>query len=276
MKDAPPSRVQDLRNRLGALLRGVAASGEAGLDHALQELESCLQSLQAVWTEREQLEAQLLQARRMEALGRLAGSVAHDFNNLLTAILGRSELLLASLPPIEPIYHDAEEILRAAERASVLTRQLLALSREKEQPEPDSPPLQVLPGASGNETVLLVEEDEVVRRLAGELLRQSGYIVLEARDGAEALRLGRDHPGPVHLLVTDAIMPDLTGVQLFEQLRPLRPAVKVLYVSGHMDGSLPDPGGLRPGTALLRKPFRAHDLVRKVRQLLDTDATEPH
>jgi two-component system, cell cycle sensor histidine kinase and response regulator CckA len=437
---SPRSRLQDVRSRLAASLQAVAASGEASLPAAMQELETCVQSLEADLAEREQLEAQFLQAQKMEAIGRLAGGIAHDFNNLLTAIVGYSELLLERFTASDRHHRDVLEILRAAEKAGALTRQLLAFSRKQERelrlvrlnevvhdlermlrrligedielcielspgvgnvradsgqieqvlmnlavnardamprggrllietssleldersarrhvelkPGPyavltvadtghgmdpqtlahlfepffttkdrdkgtglglstvyaivrqsgghvevasspgqgsafriylprieglrdSSPPPVSRDRPGGNETILLVEDEEMVRKLAAELLRQSGYTVLDAQAGPEALQLGCGYPGPIHLLITDAIMPAMSGLQLVEQLVPLRPTLKVLYMSGHIDESLSERGLLQAGTALLRKPFRAHDLVQKVREILDSASVRP-
>jgi PAS domain S-box-containing protein len=382
-----------------------------------------------------QLEAQLRQAQKMEAVGRLAGGVAHDFNNLLTVITGRSQLLLLKLPPESPLRRDVELVEETAHRASALTRQLLAFSRKQmvqprvvdlnevvrsmetmlgrligedialttrldqaagcvradpaqleqmivnlvvnardamplggrltletsytridegfarqhvglrpgpyvrlvvrdtgvgmdglikahlfepffttkgpgkgtglglatvygivtqcggairvesepgqgatftiELPRVDAPADR--PGDAGaagaaphgSETVLLVEDEPEVRGLARDILRQQGYTVLEATDGDDALRVGREHRGPIHLLVTDVVMPQMGGRQLADRLQEGRRETKVLYVSGYTDDAILHQGVSETGTAFLAKPFTAAALAHKVRQVLD-------
>lgn len=386
-------------------------------------------------TERADLEAQLLQSRKMEAIGRLAGGVAHDFNNLLTVILGTTEMLLADLPPTDPRYVDLGEVKSAGERAAALTRQLLAFSRQqvlesrvvdlnglitnlermlrriigedirlRTTPEahaatvradasqleqvilnlavnsrdamPDGGMLTIatanaelaegyaeglvplhpgpyvlvsvhdtgvgmdaatcaqifepffttkqkgkgtglglatvygivkqsggyifaysepgqgstfkiylprveeiaaqsdanqLPAAAltGNETLLVVEDDEVVRNLTRKMLETRGYHVLAAAGGREALALAAQHAEPLPLLITDVIMPEMSGRELAQRLAQLRPDMQVIYVSGYTGETIMHHGVLEPGVHFLQKPFTADVLALKVRQLLD-------
>jgi two-component system, cell cycle sensor histidine kinase and response regulator CckA len=382
-----------------------------------------------------QSEAQLRQALKMEAVGKLAGGVAHDFNNLLTAINGHSEMCLRRLTPEDALYRHIEEIKKAGDRAAALTRQLLAFSRKQIlQPEVldlnhivvelhkmlqrligedidllmglaadlgkvkadpkqleqvlmnlvvnarDAMPKggkltietsnvilgeefagrhvsvpagdyvmlavsdtgcgmdattqarifepffttkevgkgtglglatvygivkqsggsvwvysEVGQGTSfkiyfpcvegsaeklkadtedsdllaGVETVLLVEDEEVVREMAMEILQECGYQVLQAKDGNEALLLARQHAGEIHLMLTDVVMPRMSGRELTEQLTPLRPDIKVLYMSGYTDDAIVHHGVLEEGTAFIGKPFSMEALARKVRETLD-------
>jgi PAS domain S-box-containing protein len=382
-------------------------------------------------------EAQLRQAQKMEAVGRLAGGVAHDFNNLLTVIRGYSELLLSRLGPTDAMRKDMEEVMKAADRASGLTRQLLAFSRRqfiaakvvdlnalvanmdgmlrrligedivefcteldsssgaiKADPgqveqvimnlvvnardampkggrltietknvtigngacpdtvgmEPGSYVLlavrdtghgmdaetrshlfepffttkeqgkgtglglstvygivkqsggsitvesapgrgttfriffprveQEVPGkaggveaidqARGRETILLVEDEPAVRGLVHETLRLHGYTVLEARHGIEALLTGTKYVGPIHLLLTDVVMPQMSGPEVAEKLLTVRPGIKVLYMSGYPDHPVFDQGGVRRETGFLPKPFSPRVLAQKVREVLDS------
>jgi PAS domain S-box-containing protein len=381
-------------------------------------------------------EAQLRQAQKMEAVGRLAGGVAHDFNNLLTVIRGYSELLLGRLGPTDAMRKDMEEIKKAADRASGLTRQLLAFSRRqfiaakvvdlnalvanmdgmlrrlmgedivelcaeldssagaiKADPgqveqvimnlvvnardampkggrltietknvtigkgarldavgvEPGSYVLlavrdnghgmdaetrshlfepffttkeqgkgtglglstvygivkqsggsitvesapgrgttfriyfprveEEVPGATGGveaidqargrETILLVEDEPSVRSLVHETLRLHGYTVLEARHGIEALLTSTKYVGPIHLLLTDVVMPQMSGPEVAEKLLTVRPGIKVLYMSGYPDHPVFDQGGVSRETGFLPKPFSPHLLTQKVREILD-------
>jgi PAS domain S-box-containing protein len=371
------------------------------------------------------LESQLRQAQKMEAVGRLAGGIAHDFNNLLTAISGYSEFLASGIEDPRLRRH-AEEIKKAAARAASLTGQLLAFSRrqvlqprvldlnavvcdmdsllrrligedvelvtmldpdlgsmqadptqieqvivnlavnardamphggsvtietanvetgdgafvelrltdtgvgmtddERRQlfdpffttkeggtglglatvygiveqsggtievdtapgmgssfrvwlPRVDSPAEQAAPApagappAAGSETVLLVEDETVVRQLVAEILEMSGYKVLQAGDGPSALELLRRHPGPVALLVTDVVMPGMSGPEVAQAVTGMRPGTHVLYTSGYTDSAIGHHGVLEPGIAFLQKPFSADELTRKVRALLDEPAT---
>ncbi len=121
----------------------------------------------------------------------------------------------------------------------------------------------------GTETVLLVEDEAVVREMATEILRDSGYHVLEAKHGHEAMILGRQHSGVIHLMLTDVVMPQMSGRELAEQLTPLRRDMKVLYMSGYTDDAIVHHGVLDEGTAFIGKPFTPSALTRKVREVLD-------
>jgi PAS domain S-box-containing protein len=123
--------------------------------------------------------------------------------------------------------------------------------------------------ATGTETILLVEDEDVVRRLVAEILADAGYAVLEASDGASALEVARSHRGPLALLVTDVVMPGMSGRDVAQAVSPLRPALRVLYISGYTDSAIVDHGVLDEGTAFLQKPFSSGELTAKVRSLLD-------
>jgi len=364
-------------------------------------------------TERRELEAQLRQAQKMEAVGRLAGGIAHDFNNLLTAIGGYSMLLLDRLGPDDPLREDIEEIAKAGELAAALTQQLLVFSRRQvlaprvldlnevvtdvetllrrlirddvtlvtrltSQPLPVSadpgqlsqvivnlvvnaeaamprggrltietdavelngssphapgphallsvsdtgvgmddetkarifepffttkqrgqgtglglatvfgiveqsgghvsvssepgrgttfrihlprvepapverrPPVEAVQAPAGEESVLLVEDDEAVRRLARDVLRLRGYAVTEARDGEEAVRIAEGWAEPLDLLITDLVMPGISGRELAARLVSRWPGLRVLFISGYTDDAIFRYGALRPGHAFLQ------------------------
>jgi len=388
-------------------------------------------------TERRALEQQLRQAQKMEAIGRLAGGIAHDFNNLLMVISGYSEFLLERLAHDAPLRAPAQEIANAAQRATSLTRQLLAFSRKqmlapkiidlnaivtenlkmlnrvigedidlemvpgadlgavKADPgqieqvimnlavnardampqggkltiqtanatldenyarfhdpvkpgeyvmlaihdtgsgmdaetqshifepffttkgpkgtglglstvygiikqsggyiwvetEPDKgttfkiylplateageqAPLQAAAAASqperGLETILVVEDESNLRRLVRQYLENQGYVVLEASGGAAAIRLAVAHAGPIHLLLTDVIMPGMNGRELAQRIASLRPTTKILFMSGYTENAIGHNGTLDAGINLLQKPFTLPALKNKAREVLDS------
>ena len=135
------------------------------------------------------------------------------------------------------------------------------------EPAPPSPAATAALG--GSETVLLVEDQEQVRDLIRRLLQARGYRVLVAASGLEALRLAEHHPGPIHLLVADVVMPGMTGREVGLLLTPTRPQMRALYLSGYPDESVVHGGVLAPGMAFLQKPFTADAFARKVREVLD-------
>ncbi|TXT37292.1 MAG: PAS/PAC sensor hybrid histidine kinase [Planctomycetota bacterium] len=139
-----------------------------------------------------------------------------------------------------------------------------------QQSEPVAVPHQVVQRfPPGTETILLVEDEPIVRQLASRALHTCGYTVLEAANGREGLRVSATHPGAIHLLVTDLIMPVLCGRKLAEQLVQERPTVKVLYVSGYTADAISQHDIAAPGTAFLQKPFTPTTLTQKVREVLD-------
>jgi signal transduction histidine kinase len=425
-----------LIERLGAERAGDLSRMNATLEKEIAERKAAEASLF-------RKEGELLQAQKMEAIGRLAGGVAHDFNNLLTAILGYTHLLLVREAAPFPNRADLDEIRKASERAAQLTAQLLAFSRKQvlkpvvldvsavvadmnkmlrriigedidlvtafpkdvgrakvdrgqiEQvilnmalnardamakggklrietrnvttdegtgglPAPPSLPpgryvtisvsdtgtgmdeatlshlfepffttkeqgkgtglglstaygiisqsgghigvrsgvgagstftiylprveemlsdsrLKALPeeAGSGTETLLLVEDEDVVRRLSSVVLRQKGYTVLEAVNGEDAVRLLSQHEGPIDLLITDMIMPRMGGRELAHQVSLLRPDIKVLFISGYAETAIVHHGLLGPNTFFLAKPFTPLTLARKVREILESLAERP-
>ena len=123
--------------------------------------------------------------------------------------------------------------------------------------------------ARGHETILLVEDEPAVRDLARDVLRAHGYTVLEARHGREALLISERHSGPIHLMLTDVVMPEMSGRELANRLASLRPTMPVIYMSGYTDAAVVHHGVLDPGTTFLQKPFTPDALARKMRQVLD-------
>ena len=399
-----------------------------GEKRARAEMESAARALH-------DREAQLRQAQKMEAIGRLAGGVAHDFNNLLTVISGRSTLLSERLPADSPYRRDVELIHKTADRAAGLTRQLLAFSRRQmlhrsvldlnavvtdtevmlrrligedvelvtvldpglsrvkadrgqieqvlinlavnardampkggrltlstanvelgesftrknpgshagtfvqlsvrdngqgmdaavqaqifepffttKEPgkgtglglstvygivkqhegyivvaseqwrgtvfdmylppveagvaEPEGP-LVLERGPSGRETILLVEDEEGVRELARDVLRGAGYRVFEAADAAEAMRLWSLYTDEIQLLLTDMVMPRMTGREIAETLAPVRPDLRVVYMSGYTDDPMVRAGETAVPGVFLKKPFSVDGLLQAARTALD-------
>jgi two-component system, cell cycle sensor histidine kinase and response regulator CckA len=125
------------------------------------------------------------------------------------------------------------------------------------------------PTTRGSETILLVEDDDQIRHLASTALESAGYTVLTAANGAEALQLNEQHPAPIDLLLSDVIMPGMSGPQVRERLARLRPGLKVLFVSGYTDSELSHYGVENSGFVLLPKPYTPESLQLKVREILD-------
>jgi two-component system cell cycle sensor histidine kinase/response regulator CckA len=386
-------------------------------------------------TERRELEQQLRQMQKIEAIGRLAGGVAHDFNNILMAISSYSELLARKLPKEDPSQRYAEEILRATNRGSSLTQGLLAFSRKQvvspkvvglnaliaQQIEmlkrliPENIELKFVPGSAlsqvridvsqmeqvvmnliinardampnggeiiietanadlehggrepqsapgpgrfvmlavsdngcgmdaeikshifepffttkeqgkgtglglatvsgivdqnsgcifvhsepghgttfkiylphvetelrreevsttcaidcaGDETILLVEDQEAVRDSAAEYLEENGYTVLKARRGLEALEIAQQREQPIHLLLTDVVMPQMSGRELSEKVTSIHPETKVIFMSGYSNNLLSNQQVLDPKHELLQKPFRLEVLGQRIRKALN-------
>ncbi len=123
--------------------------------------------------------------------------------------------------------------------------------------------------SEGSETVLLVEDEDSVRQLARRILVDRGYQVLEAADAIQALEVARGHPEPIHLLLTDVVMPGLNGRELADRLRPQRPGMEVLYMSGYSDHAVLRDQTLNSGSNFLHKPFTPESLAVRVRDVLD-------
>lgn len=186
--------------------------------------------------------------------------VAYDLNNLLTVIIGYTDLSLRKTGLDDSTRHNLEEIKQASERAASLIRQLRNISTQ---------PLIETNAPKGFETILLVEDDDLMRAMTRKILMEAGYYVLDVSSGEEAIRLGRDYGGPIDLLLTDVVMPKMCGKEVAEHLLELRPAAGVLFMSGYTDDAIERHGGLHPKADLIQKPFTWVSLAKRVRDVLD-------
>jgi CheY-like chemotaxis protein len=204
--------------------------------------------------------------------------VGHELNNLLTVIQINAEFLLDSTGENPATAEELEEIQRASRRASILARQLLASSRlqpfdaksaeaalkrkaSAKSNEPEKPP-------RVGETILLVEDEAAVRSLAKRILTTKGYRVLEASDGAIALRVAAGHVGEIDLVLTDVAMPNLGGRGMVEELKELSPQMRVLFMSGYPKEEVFPEKGRIDQTPYLQKPFSSETLFAEVRAAL--------
>jgi len=146
------------------------------------------------------------------------------------------------------------------------------LPRVAHSPEAADSPIVREPLPKGTETILLVEDDPSLRELGREILAEQGYGVLEASAGKMALELARAHAAPIHLLLTDLVMPGMSGRELAERVTKVHPEAKVLFMSGYTDDALGSQGTLAQDAAFVGKPFTLDGLLRKVREALQRPA----
>lgn len=143
------------------------------------------------------------------------------------------------------------------------------LPLDDEEPRQAGVTASVEPIKRGSETVLLVEDEDMVRKLASELLAESGYTVLEANGGEAAIHLGKEHKARIDLLITDVVMPKLSGKEVAEQLQAIHPETRVLFMSGYTDEAIVHHGIVDSGIAFIQKPFSERALAQKIRDVLD-------
>jgi two-component system cell cycle sensor histidine kinase/response regulator CckA len=140
--------------------------------------------------------------------------------------------------------------------------------------EGEEPDASGRPGSlRGEETVLVVEDEDGVRELLWKIMTEHGHTVLEARHGRDALTVAGGYSHPIHLLVTDVVMPEMGAGELVDQLLSKRPDLKVLYISGYTNNEVMRRGVTREGAAFIQKPFTGDELMRKVREVLDGDSS---
>ena len=144
------------------------------------------------------------------------------------------------------------------------------LPRRDAEPEAPTISRKLAAKLEGSETVLGVEDEDSLRTLLCRFFRLYGYKVLEARHGGEALLICEQHQGPIHLMVTDVVMPQMSGPELADRLALLHPEMRVFFMSGYPDNDLASYGVLKRSQTLIFKPFRPMDLIKRVREFLDT------
>jgi PAS domain S-box-containing protein len=214
-----------------------------------------------------EVENQFLTSQKKGEASRLVSTMIHDFNNLLTAIMVYAGLLTSKVQNDSQLQSDSQlqfqlqrytdEIMASAHRASDLVAQI----RASEMIAPKKP------------TLLLVEDEELVRSSVDTALSMQGYKVLPAASAEEAMSISQSHSGEIHLMVTDLHMPGMSGMELAREIRAARPGTKILFVSGSSDNSVLQ--GLEAGREdFFSKPFTPSALARKIEALLNWHSDE--
>lgn len=234
---------------------------------------------------RRQVEVEHADSGWKSGIGETAMGLRHEINNPLAALMLNLEMLK------EGGHDDADELLEgieiAAKRIAAVVRRLEGLRTPQRVPALGGEAMVDLSGnesaskdtsqknISGGEravdsgvTILLVDDEESVRAVVTKILTRHGHTVLEAEHGADALRLAAGHEGKIDLLISDMYMPGLRGPEIVEKLRPSRPGIPVLFMSGYADEDVAR-SGVAPGTRFLRKPFTVQELSEAVRQALE-------
>jgi len=230
----------------------------------------------------------------LKTFAELASRSAHELNNMLTVVRMNAELLQPELARYGAPEQEVLDIIGAAERAEGLTKQLLVSSR-RAFPQPTGldrfknsaeflSPGEIEPAgesakgspstedAIGGQTILLVEDEKALRGLSRRILNEAGYRVLEASDGAKALRVAADEVGEIDLVLTDVEMPTLGGRGMVAELNELSPGIKVLFMSGYTDNEILRRGITGAETHFLQKPFTAAGLREAVQAALSQPA----
>jgi PAS domain S-box-containing protein len=219
-----------------------------------------------------EMEDRLVPSQGPGAMGRQVRDTVHEFNNLLTAIMVYSGLLTFKTRDDLQLRRYAEEITAAAERGSQLAAQLLNLEpKEAAMPRiADAGPENTEPRKA---TLLLVEDEELVRHSVDAALSMRGYTILPASNAEEAMRISQNYSGEIELMVTDLSMPSMGGVELAQEMHAVRPRMKVLFISGSVDD--PRMMKLTPGReGFFRKPFTPAALAHEIEELLNSNSDE--
>jgi len=247
-----------------------------------------------------------VRTQELNTFADLASRGAHELNNLLTVIRMNADIIEASLGEAKLSTQEAGEIRLAAERAEAITKKLLLTSRRvlpqatgldrgaSSVPLPGSPLKESIAETAerqsteaksskvrrlkhgkptGRETILLVDDEKSLRKLGKRVLTEAGYHVLEASDGAMALRVAAEQVGEIDLVLTDVEMPTLGGRGMVDELHELSPGLRVLFMSGYTDNEILRRGIRTSETDFLQKPFTAESLCAAVRAVLSKPST---
>jgi CheY-like chemotaxis protein len=211
-----------------------------------------------------QLEGELLDARKDSSLHTLLRLRLTELSDVLSTVVGIAERAGPDVAGGRP--EAVDQILRVAGRGADLLRELHQALAEKQVEKPEASP--VLPDSEGGETILLVDDEPQVRGFVRRALEEHGYRVLETSAVDEALALGASYPGRIHLLLTDVVLPGMSGPQLAARLAPIRPEMRILYMTGYADDAIVHRGVISAGQALLVKPFTSLGLAHEVKKAL--------
>lgn len=214
------------------------------------------------------LSPQRASAGTNEDLARRAQDIAQELTNAHTTILGVAELMRSEVDSVEA-RADLDSIMEQARRGATLTRSLLALiAGEAAAPTPATGTPAV--DLSGDESILVVEDEAPVRDVVCRALRARGYEVLEAQNGEDAIAVATRFNAPIHLVISDVVMPEMDGRALFEKLRTWYPNMKFIFISGYTRGAIL-PRHLEGAPAhFIAKPFTTEALAADVRRILDS------
>ncbi len=219
-------------------------------------------------TERKDLEKRLRQSQKMEYIGKLAGGIAHDFNNILGVIAGYTELAINDVKGNETICSKLEHSLKATKRGKELIQQILAFSRQEGQ-ETLSPDKR-----RGNETILLVDDEASLLKVGKEMLEYMGYIVEIESSSVNALSLFSSKPDKYDLVITDYIMPQMTGIELAREIIKIRNNIPLIICTGFDEILSRDQLEKESIRMLVFKPFTLNEITEKIRLVLDEQKLE--
>ncbi|MEQ8189918.1 MAG: response regulator [Candidatus Eremiobacterota bacterium] len=214
-------------------------------------------------TEKKDLENRLRQSQKMESIGKLAGGIAHDFNNILGIIAGYNELAMQDAEGNETICSKLEHSLKAARRGKELIQQILAFSRQEGQEIflPDK--------RRGNETILLVDDEASLLKVGKEMLESLGYIVEIESSSVSALKLFSLKPDKYDLIITDYLMPQMTGIELAREILKIRNNTPVIICTGFDEILSRDQLEKESIKMSVLKPFTLNEITEKIRHVLD-------
>lgn len=207
--------------------------------------------------------------RETHALAINAGSIAHDFNNLIMGIQGNISLILAKIDPSSELYARLKKIEQYTNKGTELTGKILGSAADRKRKAEQEKTYSDGPGMR-TETVLLVDDELMVRDVATEMLKAIGCRVIVARNGAEAIELYKEEKHEIDLVILDMIMPQMSGSDTFDRLKMINAAVKVLLSSGYcLDGQASEI--LKRGcSGFIQKPYDIRALSGKIQEIADT------